>query len=737
MQIEWGPRWLWLRDAALVRPRTALGRFAPPAGVPVNDAPIPPGLIDNAFTLSVTAIDGDPVPDDHVPRLPFAIDRVLWFGLDAAPEWGEHVRRVSDTDPESASGDITLWSDAGLPLALLSGVTMRRAPADKLLPDASARDLYVVQWADSPVSPSSRGVCGVIGSDDLGLASALDARPYADLGSLLRALADGAPPPDVVLVPCAPSASSNLVSTAHAATARALALLQSFLADERLSSCRLAFVTQGAIAASDAQPSLDLAHAPLWGLVRSARSEAPDRSLLLLDLDASPASRLALPAALAAAEPEVALRDGRLLSPRLARASLGPVRPLCLDGTCLITGGTGPLGSLVARHLVLHHSVRHLLLVSRRGPDAPGALELERALSSAGAHVTFAACDVADHRSLALLLSSIPHAHPLTAVVHAAGVLDDGVLAALSADRLARVLRSKLDAALNLHELTHDLSAFVLFSSLSGLLGAPGQANYAAANSFLDALALHRHAQGLPALCLAWGPWAESGMAARLSDQDRARSSRLGIRPLPAAHALDLLDLALGHSAPLLVPVRFAADALASHTDAIPPLLRGLVRARAPRLAAASSGLKQRLLSLSDADRQRALIDLVRAHVASVFSLPSPSAIDPDRPLQQLGLDSLIAVELRNLLGSAIGLRLPPTLLFDHPTPRALVAYLESAVLGVSTAAPRPANGHTVDGARAEAARAIDGMSVEDLVKLAFDENTPKPKNEDPRSQRP
>ncbi|WP_159001608.1 SDR family NAD(P)-dependent oxidoreductase, partial [Streptomyces sp. SBT349] len=352
-------------------------------------------------------------------------------------------------------------------------------------------------------------------------------------------------------------------------------------------------------------------------------------------------------------------------------------RVLDPEGTVLITGGTGTLGALVARHLVAEHGVRHLLLTSRSGPNAPGAAELRDELADAGAEVAVVACDAADRGALADVLTGIPAAHPLTAVVHTAGVLDDGLIDALTEEQLERVLRPKVDAAVNLHELTRgaDLAAFVLFSSSSGVFGGPGQANYAAANAFLDALARHRRDQGLPAVSLAWGLWGEaSGMTRHLSREDRARMARSGVVPFSNKQGLGMLDAALALDEPLVLPMQLDMAALRAQAGSgvLPAFMRRLVRAPARRAAAGGaepgdSSLVRRLAGLPDNRREQALTDLVRGHVSVVLGHSGADAIEVGRGFKDLGIDSLIAVELRNRLNAATGLRLPATIVFDYP----------------------------------------------------------------------
>ncbi|MFI7663584.1 SDR family NAD(P)-dependent oxidoreductase, partial [Micromonospora parva] len=383
-----------------------------------------------------------------------------------------------------------------------------------------------------------------------------------------------------------------------------------------------------------------------------------------------------------------------------------PPAPMDPNGTVLITGGTGTLGGLVARHLVTEHGVRRLLLASRRGPAAEGAEGLVLELRDLGAEVTVAACDMADREAVARLLDGVPARHKLTAVVHAAGVLDDGVVGSLTADRIDSVFRPKADAALHLHELTRDadLAAFVLFSSAAGTVGGAGQANYAAANAFLDALSHARRSQGLPAQSLAWGLWQqETTMTSHLVEADRSRLSRAAVAPLSSAEGLALLDEARTHAEPVLVPLRLNLAALRSRTreGAVLPLLRGMLRAPVRRQADAgsgdSSGLAERLARMPVTEQGRALLDLVRTQAAAVLGHASADAIRADQAFKELGFDSLTALELRNRLGSATGLRLPATLVFDQPSPAALAAHLREELLGVQGPAESVVSAAPVD----------------------------------------
>ncbi|WP_236567825.1 MULTISPECIES: type I polyketide synthase [unclassified Nocardiopsis] len=403
--------------------------------------------------------------------------------------------------------------------------------------------------------------------------------------------------------------------------------------------------------------------------------------------------------------------------------------PFPQERTVLVTGGTGTLGHRVARHLVTGYGVRHLLLTSRGGPDTADQAARTAELEALGARVEVAACDAAGRGDLERLLRRIPEDRPLGAVVHAAGVLDDALLTSLTAEQVDRVLRPKADIAWNLHELTADadLGAFVLFSSAVGVLGNPGQANYAAANVFCDALAHHRREQGLPATSLSWGLWAgPSGMTGHLDEADLGALGRGGLLPMPAEEALRHLDTALLWDMVHSVPARL--DTAAGTGAAV---LRGLagptVRAggETPAAAGPADPAADRFAGMSGAERERALLHEVRAHTAVVLGHgpdAGPSRVDAERPFTELGLDSLTGVELRNRLSAAVGVRVPATAVFDHPTPRALALLLADLVTDdLPEETPRR---HTADDAPADDAGAqessIDAMGVEDLLNLAL-----------------
>ncbi|MFJ9785949.1 type I polyketide synthase [Amycolatopsis sp. NPDC101161] len=646
--------------------------------------------------------------DESRAVLPFA-----WAGV-TLHAGGASALRVRVTGQGDDTVALAVADQDGLPVATVGSLTLRPVSAEQLDVARSAyhESLFRVGWVMAPITPVSHSPAerwAVVGSDvgvrvtkALGTAG-VPVESYPDFDALEAAVVAGDPVPEVVVVTSGPHDDEDVTRAVRTATHGALEQVQEWLASDLFAGSRLVFVTKGAIATRVGEGITDLVTAAVVGLVRSAQSENPGR-FVLVDLDDREVSYAALPSAVACGEPHVAVRIGAIQVPRLARvpaASPAPVAAWDPEGTVLITGATGTLGTLVARHLVTARGARRLVLTSRRGPAAEGAAELVAELTAWGAEVTMAACDVADRDSLAALLAAIPADHPLTAVVHTAGVLDDGVVSALTTRQLDTALRPKVDAAWHLHELTAgmNLAGFVVFSSLAGTFGGTGQANYAAANAFLDALAHVRRAQGLPALSLAWGLWAErSGMTGKLGEADLSRLARGGVEPMPSDEGLDLFDVACALDEAVLLPVRLVVEAMRDRVgeDAIPVILRSLIRTpvrRAVRAAAADpvDSLTHRLAGMSEAERDGALLDLVRTQAATVLGYAGPDAIEPDRGFLELGFDSLSAVELRNLLGAATGLRLPATLLFDYPSTTVLVEYLRDELVPDVPAAILPA----------------------------------------------
>lgn len=606
-----------------------------------------------------------------------------------APGTGAMRVRVERSGENSVS--LSAVDSAGSTVASVGSIVMRPVTAEQLGAAGQGALLLRMDWkpVPSPATAPLRECWALLGVDHLGLTGALksakrQAGSYRSLHALDEALRAGDPAPDLVIVSCTDEAEDEVAL--RTATQRALILIQEWLTDERLAGSRLVFVTRGAMAARLGEDCPDLAGAAVWGLVRSAQTEHPDR-FALVDFDDADNSGLVLVAALAAGEPQIAVRRGSLLRPSLAPSPPGSgidsAERWNAEHTVMITGGTGTLGALIARHLVRRHGVRHLVLVSRRGPNAPGAAELAAELTELGARVRVLAGDAADRASLARVLAAIPGAHPLVAVLHCAGVIADSTVAGLTPRKLEQVIRPKAEAALILHELTRDLPGceLVLFSSASGLLGGAGQANYAAANAFLDALAQRRSALGLRGVSLAWGPW-DDGMAGRLAAADLGRMGRSGLGVLPVAEGLALLDASRSRGDPLLVPVRLNGEALRS-ASTLPYLLRDLAlssRSAAGRPGASRAeearAFRTALGQLPEAEREQAIVTFVCGQAAAVLGHEDPAAIHPDRDLAELGFDSLTNLELSRQLAAATGLRLPATLSFDYPTPAQLGGHL-------------------------------------------------------------
>ncbi|WP_433335407.1 SDR family NAD(P)-dependent oxidoreductase [Spirillospora sp. CA-294931] len=652
-------------------------------GSVLAEVALPDSAGASAFGLHPALLDAALHTADFLPAFEAGTETLVpfaWSGVSLHATGATSVRvRISPADAENVS--LEIFDSLGAPVASVESLALRPVSAEQLSASTSTDSLPLHQIEWRPLASTA--------ADPVGQTAVVD---------LSEAFTAPNVAADVVLVDCATPDGDPLTvpDRVRAATHRLLDVLRTWLDDDRSTTSRLALVTRGAMAVSDTEAT-DLAGAALWGLARSAQAEHPGR-IVLVDADTSGPADGWLPRALASGETELALRDGRLWIPRMTRIDAEPAerQPWDPAGTVLVTGGTGGLGALVARHLVTEHGVRHLLLASRRGPDAEGASELAAALTALGAEVRVASCDVADRDALAELLGEIPDDRPLRALVHTAAVLDDGVISALTPERLDAVLRPKADAAWHLHELTRDvdLSAFVLFSSSAGLMDAPGQGGYAAANTFLDALAQYRHAHGLTARSLVWGLWTGGGgMGDRLGTLDLQRIGRQGLAALSVTENLALLDRALVTPRPVVLPLRVDPVALRARADGVPALLRGLVPA--PRRRAADPGdttghgteLAHRLAALPEAERDQTVLDLVGARVAAVLGHEDPKAIESDRAFNEIGFDSLAAIELRNLLNTATGLRLSATLVFDHPTPRALARHIRTKLLGTTVSA--------------------------------------------------
>ncbi|WP_232524296.1 type I polyketide synthase [Nocardiopsis gilva] len=645
-----------------------------------------PALLDSA--LHVALLPEDEAEGNGTVFLPFG-----WNGVSLHAVGATELRVRLASAPEGGA-ELTVADTTGEPVLSVDSLVVRPVPAEQLKAStqSSHESLYQLKWNPAPALSRSTPVnqdMATIGSDALGLGD--DADHFTDVAELATAIKNGREAPDTVVARVAP-APGNLPDAAHSAACEALDLLQTWLAHDQLTSPRLMVVTDGAVAVGSDEESSNLSLSPVWGLVRSAQAENPGR-ITLVDADTTSEEGLAdLQGAVAASdEPQVALRSGTAWVPRLARAIASDAADQAdtwdPEGTVLITGGTGGLSALAAKHLITEHGVRHLLLASRRGPHAPGAVELHSELVRLGATVTIAACDVSDRTALSDLLETIPAEHPLTGVVHTAGVLDDGVIGSLTAERLAKVLRPKVDAAWNLHDLTRDLdlSAFVLFSSAAGVLGNPGQGNYAAANAFLDALAEHRRSLGLPGRSMAWGLWAHSsGLTEGLGGADTSRISQGGVLPLSDAEGLELFDAATNVESPLSIPVRLDLESLAASGD-LPPLFQGLVRRPKRRVVSGQADVDSLRDRLAGQPRERIeteILELVRTHVAAVLGHGGPEDIDPERNFFESGFDSLTVMELRNGLSTATGMALPQMVVFDNANSAALARQIAALLVG-------------------------------------------------------
>ncbi|WP_084960283.1 type I polyketide synthase [Thermoactinospora rubra] len=598
-----------------------------------------PALFDAALH-AIGLVEGT-TGDGERFSLPYAWSDVAYFAA------GASVARVRVRRAAEGAMALDIADAAGQPVATVGALTMRSTSGAHFAAPASRDALHVVSWISLTLP---------------------DAGPLRIAG--IDGAAEGEPAPDAIVVSVAGGRDAR---AAREATRRALAAVQRWAGDQRLSAARLVVLTKGAVALPG-EDVADLGAAAVHGFVRAVQAEHPGR-VILVDSDDERAALDLLPGIVRAGESQVAVRDGGVMAPRLTRVARAEESGPRWDGegAVLITGGTGALGRLIARHLAERHGVKRLLLVSRRGPAAEGAAELVGELATLGAQAEVVACDLSDRGAAEELLAT----RRVSAVVHAAGVLDDGVVSALTPDRLDTVLGPKADAAWHLHELTSDLTAFVLFSSAAGVLGAAGQANYAAANAFLDALAVHRRANGLPAHSIAWGRWAlADGMAGR---------SKAGVPALAEAEGLELFDAATAGADAAVLAMKLDVEAFRTPDGELPDVLRGLapsLRRAAGSAQAGAESLLGRLARMPAEDRRAALLDLVLNQVAEVLGHGSGELVDADRAFKDLGFDSLTAVELRNRLAAATGRHLEATLVFDYPTATQLAGHLHETLLG-------------------------------------------------------
>ena len=683
-----------------------------------------PALLDAALHAGLVGTTGDEV------LLPF-----VWSGVRLHRPGATALRvRLSPVGPRAMS--VTVWDADGALVASVESLRARPVSVAQLraaAPDRRPEHLFHVGWTPVERDRAEPGPAAtdlvVVGPGRV--PEGVVRERFADVAALASAVSAGRPVPNAAFLTAPEDTDGPVPEAAHAAVHAVRSALVAWAADERLAGTPLIVVTRDAVATGPGDPVTGMRQAPLWGLTRAAQAEHPDR-FVLLDLPDGTAAdvrrttadgrhaeadgRRAEADALRVAaglshEPQLALRAGTLLAPRLARtrpsaaAETRTPLPGPDGGTVLLTGGTGALGALVARHLVREHGARRLLLLSRSGRSAPGTAELTAELTGLGAHVTVTECDAADREALTSALDGIPAEHPLTAVIHTAGVVDDGALDALTPQRVDAVLRPKVDAAWQLHELTGD-TPLVLFSSATATLGGAGQSAYTAANSFLDALAAHRAARGLPTVSLAWGLWEQdtAGMAAGLDATALRRMRRAGVLPLSAEEGLALFDTATAtlRSAagdfPVVVPVRLDPTAFGASAGApVSPLLRRLepdaaqdARPAGPDTSERAAALRARLGGADEEERRRVLLELVRGTVAEVLGHPGLGSVPAERAFSDLGFDSLTAVELRNRLTTTTGLRLTATLVFDHPTSRALARHLDEVLPRDDTPAAAP-----------------------------------------------
>ncbi|MEU8630479.1 type I polyketide synthase, partial [Streptomyces sp. NPDC048669] len=632
-----------------------------------------PALLDStmhALGLRAAELESGPAGDDR-PALPFFWEGVRLFAS------GPTALRVRLTAAGDDTVSMAMADAAGAPVLSVDGLTLRPVSVEQLGGSGVGGGLHEVVW-----------------------------RPLVSAGVVGGAGVSGAVVFEVPSVGAGVGVGVDPVVGVRSVLGGVLERVKGWLADEGAVGGPLVVVTRGGVSVGVGD-GVDVCVAPVWGLVRAAQAENPGRIVLVdVDGDAGASGGVFGDVAgvvLGSGEPEVAVRGGEVLVPRLvevpagagAGAGAGDGAGVAVgDGVVLVTGGTGGLGGLVARHLVEVYGVRRLVLAGRRGLEAPGVGVLVGELEGLGAEVSVVACDVSDRGAVVGLVEGVGAG--LVGVVHAAGAGDNGLVGSMDEARLDRVLGAKADGAWYLHELTRDrgLAFFVMFSSAGGSVLAAGQANYAAANVFLDALAVHRRTEGLPATSLAYGLWdVATGLTEAIDDDARLMAAR-GLPALAPADALRLFDAGLRSGRAALVPLAIDVPTLKAHPGALHALLRDMVPAeagapvvRTRTKGAGPAALIARLTGLGTEDRERALLDLVRGHAAAVLGHSGAEAVPAERGFLDIGFDSLTALELRNRLGEVTGCRLAPTLIFDYPSAAELATHLRQTLFGEDTPA--------------------------------------------------
>lgn len=754
-------RWihqLWRRDGEV------LCRMESPAGLACGVFQLHPGLVDACFQATCAGFPGGVASIIASGELyvPFSLPLWRFHGRHGRPSGGlwchARLRGPAAADQEMLAFDLSLWDDGGLLVAEAADLRMRRAPRQVLLRSAQgelADWLYEVEWRAEPEScfppppVRSRGVW-LIFADGAGVGSALAGRLAADgdgcvtvlPGLSYAAAVDGC----VTLDPSQrsdyqrlvreigrhdprpllgavhlwgldsgaqgePATAASLLAGQERSCGSVLHLLRALAATRSpgAGSPGLWLATRGAQQVAEVDGPLTVAQTPVWGLARVAALEHPEIWGGIVDLDPQAASAAADAHLLhrilrqRGGEDFLAQRGGRRYAARLAHCRPPEVaaKPLALrsDATYLISGGLGGLGLKTAGWMV-ERGARHLVLAGRS--DASPAVAAEIAgLERAGAEVVVARADVAVEAQVAAVLAEVRRAMPpLAGVIHAAGVIADGILLQQDWEGFAAVLPAKIGGAWNLHALTlgAPLDFFVLFSSAASLLGSPGQGNYAAGNAFLDGLAHHRRALGLPALSLNWGPWSEVGMAAAVRQRGERRWASGGMGAVAPEQGLHLLEQAMLRGSTQVAVLPFDWTQLAERLPAghVPALLADLVSAAAAPAAAglpsaARVELLRRLQAAPEPKRHAIIVEHVQEQVATVLGLDAGERPGLRQGFAELGLDSLMAIELKNRFQGTLADSLPSTLIFDYPTVETLAAYLATEVLRPSAAAAAPA----------------------------------------------